>query len=65
MATLKGPAEPGLNRVLWNMRRSGTAAAGAGRGGGGPLLPAGDYRVTVTAGGTQQMKIGRIRERIR
>jgi photosystem II stability/assembly factor-like uncharacterized protein len=65
IATLKGPAEPGLNRVLWNMRRSGPGAPGAGRGGGSPLMPAGEYRVTVAVGATQQVKIGRIRERIR
>jgi hypothetical protein len=61
IATITGPAEAGLNRVLWNMRRS---AAGGGRG-GGVLLPPGDYLVTVAAGGTQQKKVGRIRERIR
>jgi photosystem II stability/assembly factor-like uncharacterized protein len=54
IATLKGSAQPGLNRVSWNMRRAG-----------GPLLRAGDYRVTVAVGDAQQMKIGRIRERIR
>jgi photosystem II stability/assembly factor-like uncharacterized protein len=61
IATITGPAEAGLNRVLWNMRRS---AAGGGRG-GGVLLPPGDYLVTVAAGGTQQKKVSRIRERIR
>jgi photosystem II stability/assembly factor-like uncharacterized protein len=61
IATITGPAEAGLNRVLWNMRRS---AAGGGRG-GGVLLPPGDYLVTVAAGGTQQKKVGRVRERIR
>jgi hypothetical protein len=62
VATLTGPAEAGINRVSWNMRRAG----GAGRGGvGTALLPAGDYRVTVAVGGTQQAKIGRIRERMR
>jgi photosystem II stability/assembly factor-like uncharacterized protein len=65
IATLKGPAEPGLNRVLWNMRRSAPGAAGGGRGGGGQVMPAGQYRVTVAVGATQQVKIGRIRERIR
>ena len=68
VATLKGPAEPGMNRVQWNMRRGGPAAApggrgggGGGRGGGGPLMPSGDYRVTVSVGSEQQVKIGRIR----
>ena len=54
VAALTGPAQPGLNRVSWNMRRAG-----------GPLMPAGDYRVTVAVGDAQQTKIGRIRERIR
>lgn len=65
VATVQGPAEPGFNRVLWNMRRSGAGVAGGGRGAGGPLMPAGEYRVTVAAGGAQQSKVGRIRERIR
>jgi photosystem II stability/assembly factor-like uncharacterized protein len=65
IATLKGPAQPGLNRVSWNMRRAGGSGGGGRGGGGGPLMPAGDYRVTVSVGGAQQTKIGRIRERIR
>jgi photosystem II stability/assembly factor-like uncharacterized protein len=72
IAQLKGPSEPGINRVLWNMR-AGAAAASGGRGGrgggrggfGGPVLPAGDYRITVDVAGQQQTTIGRIRERIR
>jgi photosystem II stability/assembly factor-like uncharacterized protein len=64
VATMKGPADAGLNRVLWHLRRGG-GAPGGGRIGAGPLMPAGDYRVTVVVGGTQQVKIGRIRERIR
>jgi hypothetical protein len=39
-------------------------AQGSGRG-GGPVLPAGDYKITVTVGGEQQTTIGRIRERLR
>lgn len=63
VATLRGAAEPGLNRVLWNMRPP--APGGAGRGGaGGAILPPGDYRVTVAVGGEQQTGIGRIRQRI-
>jgi hypothetical protein len=62
IATLKGTAEPGLNRAHWNMRQSG--ATGAGRG-GGPLVPAGEYRVTVSVGDIERVKIGRVRERIR
>jgi photosystem II stability/assembly factor-like uncharacterized protein len=64
ITTIKGPAEPGLNRVSWNMRRGGSP--GGGRGSAGvPLMPAGDYRVTVAVGGAQQAKIGTIRQRIR
>jgi hypothetical protein len=64
VAALKGPAARGLNRVLWNMRRA-TPAGSGGRGGGGPLLPAGGYRVTISVDGEQQTAIGRIRDRIR
>ena len=60
VAQLKGPAEAGLNRVLWNMRAGGGAPAGRG----GPVLPSGDYRITVEAGGQQQTTVGRIRDRI-
>ncbi|MDQ3420983.1 MAG: hypothetical protein M3541_19790, partial [Acidobacteriota bacterium] len=66
VVTLSGPAERGVNRVLWNMRR---ASPGGGRGGGGgggaALLPAGDYRVTVAVGSLQQTGVGRIRDRAR
>jgi hypothetical protein len=67
VATLPGPAERGMNRVLWNMRRP---SAGGGRGGGGGAdaggpLPAGDYRVTVSVGALEQTAVGRIRERKR
>ena len=66
IAQLKGPAEAGLNRVLWNMRAGTAATAGRGqRGGGGPTLPAGDYRLTVEVGGLKETTIGRIRDRIR
>jgi hypothetical protein len=48
--------------------RAGTAAPGEGRGGRGfapgPPLPAGDYRVVVSAAGQQQAVVGRIRQRI-
>jgi hypothetical protein len=66
VAELKGPSARGLNRVQWNMRRmtaSGQAPA-SGRG-GGPVLQAGAYKITVVVGGEQQTTIGRIRERIR
>ena len=65
IAKLKGPAEPGLNRVQWNMRRAGPSGGRGGRGfGGGPLVATGDYRVTVAVGSAQQVKVGRVRERI-
>jgi photosystem II stability/assembly factor-like uncharacterized protein len=68
VAQLTGPGEAGVNTVLWNMRRGGGSAggrgAGDGRGGGGPLMPAGEYRVTVEAAGEQQTTIARIRDRI-
>ena len=66
IALLKGPAETGLNRVQWNMRAGSAPATGrGGRGGGGPTLPAGDYRITVEVGGLKETIIGRIRERLR
>jgi photosystem II stability/assembly factor-like uncharacterized protein len=68
VAQLKGPSAAGLNRAMWNMRADGGGAAGGrggGRGGfGGPTLPAGEYRITVSVGGQQQTIFGRIRERI-
>ncbi len=75
IAHVKGPSDAGVNRALWNMRPStssgqalsgGQAArAGRGRGGfGGPPLPAGDYRITLSVAGQQLTTIGRIRERI-
>jgi photosystem II stability/assembly factor-like uncharacterized protein len=64
IAQLKGPSEAGLNRIPWNMRAGGAAPAGRGGRGGGPALPAGEYRVTVEAGGQQLSTVARIRERI-
>jgi photosystem II stability/assembly factor-like uncharacterized protein len=65
VAVLKGPSQAGLNRTTWNMRRGGTEAGGGfGRGGGAPLMPAGDYRITVSVGGEELQTVGRIRERI-
>jgi hypothetical protein len=69
IALVKGPSDAGLNRAFWNMR-AGSTESGGGRGGGGrgsfagPLLPPGEYRITVSAGGEQQATVGRIRERI-
>ena len=65
VATLRGPVERGVNRVLWNMRRASQGGGRGGGGGGGALLPAGDYRVTVAVGAHQQASVGRIRERDR
>ena len=70
VAQLKGPAEAGLNRVLWNMRPESGQAGGrggvGGRGSGaGPTVPVGEYHITVDVAGQQQTTIGRIRERIR
>ncbi|HEY7500558.1 MAG TPA: hypothetical protein VH740_18695 [Vicinamibacterales bacterium] len=67
VATLKGPAEAGLNRVLWNMRAGSGETGGRGGFGGrgaGPTLPIGDYKITVDVAGQQQSTIGRIRDRI-
>jgi photosystem II stability/assembly factor-like uncharacterized protein len=69
VAQLMGTTDAGLNRVAWNMRGGAAAAAGrggpgGGRGGGGPVLPSGDYRITVEVGGQQQTTVGRIRDRI-
>ena len=68
IAQLKGPAAAGVNRVQWNMRGGAAegASGGTGRGGasGGPLMPPGDYRVTVEAAGEQQSTVGRIRAQI-
>ncbi|HVJ28442.1 MAG TPA: hypothetical protein VM493_12925, partial [Vicinamibacterales bacterium] len=65
VATLRGPVERGVNRVLWNMRRASQGGGRGGGGGGGAVLPAGDYRVTVAVGAHQQASVGRIRERDR
>ena len=65
VAKLQGPADAGINTVVWNTRRD---AAGGGRGGGGRggppivdlLMPLGEYRVAVDAGGTSLAGVGRI-----
>jgi photosystem II stability/assembly factor-like uncharacterized protein len=68
IASLKGPADAGLNRVLWHMRAgSGGDAGGRGGFGGrgaGPTLAAGDYTITVDVAGERQSTVGRIRDRI-
>jgi photosystem II stability/assembly factor-like uncharacterized protein len=66
VAQLKGPSESGLNRALWNMRGPSTGS-GQGRGRdafGGPSLPAGEYRITLSVAGERVTTIGRIRDRI-
>ena len=65
VVTLSGPAERGVNRVLWNMRRASPGGGRGGGAGGAALLPAGDYRVTVSIGSLQQTAVGRIRDRAR
>ncbi len=73
VATFDGPADGGLNRALWNMRRTAGEARGGGRGGGGggfrgrgggALMPAGDYRITVEIDGESRSTVGTIRVRI-
>ncbi|HVL67051.1 MAG TPA: hypothetical protein VM364_07290 [Vicinamibacterales bacterium] len=61
IAEMRGPAEAGLNRVLWNMRASG---GGQGRG-GGPLMPVGEYRIVVRVGDDEQTVAAQIRDRAR
>jgi photosystem II stability/assembly factor-like uncharacterized protein len=70
VAQIKGPAAAGLNRMSWNMRKGSGAPAGGGpqfgpsTGSGQALMPPGDYRIVVEAGGQQQTTIARIRERV-
>ena len=64
VATLGGPAAPGLNRLLWNIRSRAGGGRGARGAGGAALLPPGDYRVTLSVGGMEQTAIGRIRQPI-
>lgn len=67
IATLEGPTEPGMNRLLWDMR-SDPADGDTERPGAffrrfsTPPLPPGDYRVTVTVGGESRSTVGTIRE---
>lgn len=57
VAELSGPAAAGLNRVSWNMRRSGP--------GGGTPVPEGQYRVTVSVAGQAVTKAAVIRPVVR
>jgi photosystem II stability/assembly factor-like uncharacterized protein len=71
VAQLQGQVRAGLNRVQWNLTET-VAAAGpptgrGGRGGGrggGPLVAAGDYRVTLEVGDARLTKPAKVRERI-
>jgi hypothetical protein len=59
VAKLDGPAAAGLNRVVWDMRRTAVSGPPAGpqsaasppRFSGGRLVPPGEYVVTLEAGG--------------
>ena len=70
VARLQGPANAGINTVVWNTRltgRGGAPAAGA-RGGGATrggasldqLAPLGDYTVSVTVAGKTLTNVGKI-----
>jgi hypothetical protein len=66
LAELSGPAEAGLNTILWGMRaqRSGQPAGrGPGMGGGGAMVDPGEYVVTLEAGGKTLTKKAVIRYR--
>ena len=66
LSELTGPAEAGLNRVLWNMRPGtpGAGRGGGGRGGGAAPLPPGNYQVRIDVAGQTFSKTGTIRDRI-
>jgi len=59
LRTLRGPAQPGINRTCWDLRRAGPLDNGipmpgncnAGIGRPGPVVLPGNYIVTLTAGG--------------
>ncbi len=55
--TQQVPAGAGVRRVLWPLRIAAAPAADGGRGGrggGAPVAPAGEYTVTLEAGGERQ-----------
>lgn len=72
LAALKGPAEAGINSVVWNMRSGGLAmrgprAAGAGRRPRDVLglwAPPGEYMVVLEAGDVKLTRKARIRKTI-
>lgn len=54
--SMKGPAKPGLNRAVWNLRRNGFKQPPGGGDpmmemlfGGGPEVPAGTYGMKIIA----------------
>jgi photosystem II stability/assembly factor-like uncharacterized protein len=61
--SLSGTRDPGLNRVLWNLRgdpRQAEASQQGGGGGGGqqqgPLAEPGPYRITLSVGGRDYVR---------
>jgi photosystem II stability/assembly factor-like uncharacterized protein len=59
---LRRAAEPGLNRVVWNLRLSMGTALEDRRGPLGPLVVPGDYRVVLSDGGTSAEQLLEVRE---
>jgi len=49
---LEGPAEAGVNRVVWDLREP-APPGGGGRGGQGPEVAPGTYQVSVRVGGAE------------
>jgi hypothetical protein len=58
--TLRGPSQAGINRTCWDLRRAGPLDGGVAMPGNcnatagrpGPVVLPGDYKITVTAGGS-------------
>jgi photosystem II stability/assembly factor-like uncharacterized protein len=60
---LSGPAEAGLNQVLWNMRPGPPAGSEPRRFGGPPPVAPGNYRIRIDVAGQTFTKIGTIKNR--